>query len=104
MPSHGTSEYLHFAVDRAAGDAWLATFPGMRDVAPASRGFLIRSIRYLAGEAGIPQFLDVGTGMPTADNTHQVAQRIAPQAPTVYTDNHPIGPAHTPALLTSPPG
>jgi len=93
----------NFAVDRAAGDAWLATFPGMRDVARASRGFLIRSIRYLAGEAGIRQFLDVGTGMPTADNTHQVAQRIAPEARIVYVDNDPMVLAHARALLTSTP-
>ena len=93
----------NFAVDRAAGDAWLATFPGMRDVARASRGFLIRSIRYLAGEAGIRQFLDIGTGMPTADNTHQVAQRIAPEARIVYVDNDPMVLAHARALLTSTP-
>ena len=91
----------NFAVDRAAGDAWLATFPGMRDVARASRGFLIRSIRYLAGEAGIRQFLDIGTGLPTADNTHQVAQRIAPEARIVYVDNDPMVLAHARALLTS---
>ena len=91
----------NFAVDRAAGDAWLATFPGMSDVARASRGFLIRSIRYLAGEAGIRQFLDIGTGLPTADNTHQVAQRIAPEARVVYVDNDPMVLAHARALLTS---
>ncbi len=91
----------NFAVDRAAGDAWLATFPGIRDVARASRGFLIRSIRYLAGEAGIRQFLDIGTGLPTADNTHQVAQRIAPEARIVYADNDPMVLAHARALLTS---
>ena len=71
----------NFAVDREAGDAWAATFPGVRDIARASRSFLIRSIRYLAEEAGMRQFLDVGTGLPTADNTHQVAQRIAPRGP-----------------------
>ena len=91
----------NFAVDRAAGDAWLATFPGMRDVARASRGFLIRSIRYLAGEAGIRQFLDIGTGLPTADNTHQVAQRIAPETRIIYVDNDPMVLAHARALLTS---
>jgi S-adenosyl methyltransferase len=56
----------NYAVDRAAGDAWEATFPGMRDVARASRTFLTRSINYLAQDAGIRQFLDVGTGLPTA--------------------------------------
>jgi S-adenosyl methyltransferase len=91
----------NFAVDRAAGDAWAATFPGIRDVARASRGFLIRSIRYLAADAGIRQFLDIGTGLPTADNTHQVAQRIAPEARIVYVDNDPMVLAHARALLTS---
>ena len=93
----------NFAVDRAAGDAWAATFPGMRDIARASRGFLTRSIRYLADDAGIRQFLDVGTGLPTADNTHQVAQRIAPEARIVYVDNDPLVLAHARALLTSTP-
>jgi O-methyltransferase involved in polyketide biosynthesis len=91
----------NFAVDRAAGDAWAATFPGIRDIARASRGFFIRSIRYLAADAGIRQFLDIGTGLPTADNTHQVAQRIAPEARIVYVDNDPMVLAHARALLTS---
>jgi O-methyltransferase involved in polyketide biosynthesis len=91
----------NFAVDRAAGDAWAATFPGVRDIALASRSFLTRSIAYLADDAGIRQFLDVGTGLPTADNTHQVAQRVAPQARIVYVDNDPLVLAHARALLTS---
>jgi len=93
----------NFAVDRAAGDAWSQTFPGMRDVARASRSFLTRSIRYLAEDAGIRQFLDIGTGLPTADNTHQVAQRVAPEARIVYVDNDPLVLAHARALLTSTP-
>jgi O-methyltransferase involved in polyketide biosynthesis len=93
----------NYAVDRAAGDAWEATFPGMRDVARASRTFLTRSINYLAQDAGIRQFLDVGTGLPTADNTHQVAQRVAPEARIVYVDNDPLVLAHARALLTSTP-
>jgi O-methyltransferase involved in polyketide biosynthesis len=93
----------NFAVDRAAGDAWEQTFPGMRDVARASRSFLTRSIAYLTDDAGIRQFLDVGTGLPTAENTHQVAQRIAPQARIVYVDNDPLVLAHARALLTSTP-
>jgi len=93
----------NFAVDRAAGDAWSQTFPGMRDVARASRSFLTRSIRYLAQDAGIRQFLDIGTGLPTADNTHQVAQRVAPEARIVYVDNDPLVLAHARALLTSTP-
>jgi hypothetical protein len=93
----------NFAVDRAAGDAWAATFPGVRDIARASRSFLTRSIHYLARDAGIRQFLDVGTGLPTADNTHQVAQRVAPEARIVYVDNDPLVMAHARALLTSSP-
>ena len=93
----------NFVVDRAAGDAWAATFPSVRDIARASRSFLIRSITYLAADAGIRQFLDVGTGLPTADNTHQVAQRVAPQARIVYVDNDPLVLAHARALLTSTP-
>jgi hypothetical protein len=93
----------NFAVDRAAGDAWETTFPGMRDIARASRSFLTRSIAYLADDAGIRQFLDVGTGLPTAENTHQVAQRVAPQARIVYVDNDPLVLAHARALLTSTP-
>ena len=91
----------NYAVDRAAGDAWAATFPGVRDIARASRDFLIRTIRYLVREAGIRQFLDIGTGLPTADNTHQVAQRMAPEARIVYVDNDPMVLAHARALLVS---
>ena len=93
----------NFAVDRAAGDAWAATCPGVRDIARASRSFLTRSLHYLAAEAGIRQFLDIGTGLPTADNTHQVAQRVAPGARSVYVDNDPLVLAHARALLTSTP-
>ena len=91
----------NYAVDRAAGEEYAKVFPGIVDVARASRSFLTRSISYLAGEAGIRQFLDVGTGLPTADNTHQVAQRIAPAARIVYVDNDPLVLAHARALLTS---
>jgi O-methyltransferase involved in polyketide biosynthesis len=73
------------------------------DVARASRQFLIRSVRYLAGEAGIRQFLDAGTGLPTGDNTHEVAQRVAPQSRIVYVDNDPMVLAHGRALLVSAP-
>ena len=93
----------NYAVDRAAGDGYAQVFPGITDVARASRSFLTRSIRYLAGEAGIRQFLDIGTGLPTADNTHQVAQRIAPGARIVYVDNDPLVLTHARALLTSTP-
>jgi hypothetical protein len=78
-------------------------FPAIYDVTRASRRYLVRVVRFLAGEAGIRQFLDVGTGLPTADNTHQVAQRLAPESRIVYVDNDPIVLAHARALLTSTP-
>ena len=93
----------NYEVDRMAGDEYAKVFPGIVDVARASRQFLTRTIRYLAGEAGIRQFLDVGTGLPTADNTHQIAQRVAPEARIVYVDNDPLVLAHARALLTSTP-
>jgi S-adenosyl methyltransferase len=73
------------------------------DIARADRAFLRRVVRFLAGEAGIRQFLDVGTGLPTHDNTHQVAQRAAPESRIVYVDNDPLVLAHARALLTSSP-
>ena len=93
----------NYEVDQVAGDQYAKVFPGIVDVARAQRGFLARSIVYLAAEAGIRQFLDVGTGLPTADNTHQVAQRVAPEARIVYVDNDPLVLAHARALLTSTP-
>ncbi|MEV4536508.1 SAM-dependent methyltransferase [Asanoa sp. NPDC049518] len=93
----------NFAADRAAGDQYRATFPGVVDLARASRAFLKRSVRYLAGEAGVRQFLDIGTGLPTFDNTHEVAQRIAPDARIVYVDNDPLVLVHARALLVSTP-
>jgi hypothetical protein len=93
----------NYAVDRAAGDEYRATFPGITDVARTSRSFLVRAVRYLAGEAGVRQFLDIGTGLPTADNTHEVAQRVAPESRIVYVDNDPLVLAHARALLTSTP-
>ncbi len=91
----------NFAVDREAGDQFSAIYPGIVDIARADRAFLGRVIRYLAGEAGIRQFLDVGTGLPTADNTHQVAQAVAPESRVVYVDNDPLVLTHARALLTS---
>jgi hypothetical protein len=93
----------NFAADRASGDAIAATFPTIRDSVRENRKFLRRAVRFLAGEAGIDQFLDVGTGLPTADNTHEVAQRITPGSRIVYVDNDPIVLAHARALLTSSP-
>ncbi|MER7456035.1 SAM-dependent methyltransferase [Micromonospora sp. NPDC126480] len=93
----------NFAPDRAVGDQVRAVFPEIVEAARYSRAFLGRAVTYLAAEAGIRQFLDVGTGLPTADNTHQVAQRITPQARIVYVDNDPMVLAHARVLLTSSP-
>lgn len=90
-----------FAVDRELGDQIEAVFPDIVDIARQSRRFLGRAVTYLAGEAGIRQFLDIGTGLPSADNTHQVAQRISPSARVVYVDNDPLVLVHARALLTS---
>jgi hypothetical protein len=94
----------NYPVDREAGDDYRAIYPEIVDVARASRRFLTRAVRYLAGEAGVRQFLDVGTGLPTADNTHEVAQRVAADARVVYVDNDPVVLAHARALLTSTRG
>lgn len=91
----------NFAIDRTIGDMVKQTFPGIVDAARHSRAFLGRAVRFLAGEAGIRQFLDVGTGLPTADNTHQIAQRVAPESCIVYVDNDPMVLAHARVLLTS---
>ena len=91
----------HFAIDRAAGDKLVALLPELAVSARASRAFLRRAVRFLAGEVGIRQFLDIGTGLPTADNTHEVAQSIAPESRIVYVDNDPMVLAHARALLTS---
>jgi hypothetical protein len=93
----------YFPVDRAAGDQYIEVFPGIVDIARASRGFLTRAVRYLAAQAQVRQFLDIGTGLPTADNTHQVAQRVAPESRIVYVDNDPLVLVHARALLTSTP-
>ncbi|WP_343942876.1 SAM-dependent methyltransferase [Pseudonocardia zijingensis] len=93
----------YYPVDKEAGDQYIATFPGIVDIARNMRFFLRRSVRYLAGEAGISQFLDIGTGLPTNDNTHQVAQSANPAARIVYVDNDPTVLAHARALLTSTP-
>src|SRR6266545_1306793 len=93
----------YFPVDRAVGDQILEAFPAIVENARASRAFLVRAVRYLAGEAGIRQFLDIGTGLPTANNTHQVAQAVAPECRIVYVDNDPLVLAHARALLTSSP-
>jgi hypothetical protein len=93
----------NYRVDEEAGDAYTAVFPGIVTIARSSRAFLRRNITYLVAEAGIRQFLDIGTGLPTADNTHEVAQRIAPETRIVYVDNDPMVLAHARALLYSTP-
>src|SRR5919198_5780170 len=94
----------NFPADREVGEQVRTVFPAIVENARASRAFLGRAVRHLAGEAGIRQFLDIGTGLPTANNTHQVAQAIAPESRVVYTDNDPMVLAHARALLTSSPG
>jgi S-adenosyl methyltransferase len=91
----------NYAADRAGAEAWLKIDPGMAFTARANRAFLGRAVRYLAAEAGIRQFLDIGTGIPTAGNTHEVAQAIAPDTRVVYVDYDPVVLAHARALLTS---
>ena len=91
----------NFAADREAGDEFLSIYPGQRDKARAVRHFLARAVRYLVVDEGVRQFLDVGTGLPTADNTHEVAQRLAPESRIVYVDNDPLVLAHARILLTS---
>jgi hypothetical protein len=91
----------HYPVDREVGDQFSAIFPDIIAVARASRAFNARSVRYLAGEAGIRQFLDIGTGLPSANNTHEVAQAVAPECRIVYVDNDPLVLTHAKALLTS---
>jgi S-adenosyl methyltransferase len=91
----------HFAADREVAEKSLASVPSGRIGAREQRGFLGRAVRYLTGEAGIRQFLDIGTGLPTADNVHEVAQETAPSTRVVYVDNDPLVLAHARALLTS---
>ena len=93
----------NFAADREAAERVLAVSPGLRWRIQANRRFLARAVRYLAEDAGIRQFLDIGTGIPSANNTHQVAQEVAPDARIVYVDNDPIVLSHAQALLTSGP-
>jgi hypothetical protein len=93
----------NFAVDRAVGDQIIEAMPHFAEAAVLSRRYLVRAVQFLAGEAGVRQFLDVGTGLPTADNTHEVAQRVAPESRIVYVDNDPLVLAHARALLTTSP-
>ncbi|MFI5895806.1 SAM-dependent methyltransferase [Actinoplanes sp. NPDC051513] len=90
----------NFASDRAAGDEIARRFPSIIDLAVADRAFLKRVVRFFVAEQGIRQILDIGTGLPTADNTHEVAQGIAPATRVVYVDNDPLVLTHARALLT----
>jgi S-adenosyl methyltransferase len=90
----------NFASDRKAAEAGIRAFPGTVQSVRAGRAFLARAVRYLAAEAGIRQFLDIGTGLPTADNAHEVAQAIAPECRVVCVDNDPVVLLHAHALLT----
>jgi hypothetical protein len=91
----------NYAADRAAAEQALKIYPEWAFTARANRAFLGRVARYLTGEVGIRQFLDIGTGIPTAGNLHQVAQEIAPETRVVYVDYDPVVLAHARALLTS---
>jgi hypothetical protein len=93
----------HFAADRETAEKGLAGWPAGRIAARENRAFLGRAVRFLAEEAGIRQFLDIGTGLPTTHNVHEVAQEVAPSARVVYADNDPLVLAHARALLTSSP-
>jgi hypothetical protein len=93
----------NFAADRAAAKYVLEATPVVAQIARADRAFLTSAVGYLAADLGIRQFLDIGTGLPTANNTHEVTQRVAPESRVVYVDNDPIVLAHARALLTSDP-
>ena len=93
----------NFPPDRALGDLIREQIPTISDMARANRAFLDRAVRYLAGEAGIRQFLDIGTGIPTAPNVHQLAQGIDPRCRVLYVDNDPLVLAHARALMSSTP-
>ncbi|KUN09324.1 S-adenosyl methyltransferase [Streptomyces yokosukanensis] len=92
-----------YEIDRKVGDEIAAANPAIRDTARAQRAFLVRAVQHLVRDVGIRQFLDVGTGLPTADNTHEVAQRLLPEARIVYVDHDPVVLVHAEALLTSTP-
>src|SRR5260221_5176889 len=93
----------NYAADREAGDQAIQAYPDIVYSVRANRAFRARTVRYLAREEGIRQFLDIGTGIPTANNTHEVAQSVAPDCRVVYVDNDPVVLSHARALLTSRP-
>jgi hypothetical protein len=100
---YGLGGENHFAVDRAVAEQVLASMPTARTVARENRQFLGRAVRFLAAEAGIRQFLDIGSGLPATDNVHEVAQRADPSCRVVYVDNDPLVLPHARALLISAP-
>ncbi|GAA0933128.1 SAM-dependent methyltransferase [Nonomuraea longicatena] len=96
----------NYAADRTAGDAVAEVYPDIVTMAAQSRQFLIRTVTHLAGDVGVDQYLDIGTGLPTMENTHEVAQRLVPGSRIVYVDNDPLVLVHARALLvnTTPEG
>jgi hypothetical protein len=103
MYDYGLGGKNHFAVDREAFDKAVRSARGLRTGLRENRKFLGRVVRYLAGEAGVRQFLDIGSGLPTVNNVHEVAQQVAPGCRVVYVDNDPMVLAHARALLASGP-
>jgi hypothetical protein len=93
----------YYPIDKEAGDAYAQLSPGVFDLARASRSYLARAVRYVTGEAGVRQFLDIGSGLPSHDPTHEVAQGVAPESRIVYADNDPLVLVHARALLASNP-
>ena len=93
----------NFTVDREIGERLISILPELVDSVRADRQFLARAVEYLAGQEGIRQFLDIGAGLPTAENTHQIAQRMAPESRIAYVDNDPLVLSHARALLTGTP-
>jgi hypothetical protein len=93
----------NFAADREAAEEAIAATPGIVEDVRANRAFLVRSVRFLARERGVRQFLDIGTGLPAAPNTHEAAQAIDPAARIVYVDNDPVVVAHARAMMVSGP-
>src|SRR6266571_4686369 len=91
-----------FAADKAAGEEIGREFPHLAEMARAERAFLVRAVRFLAGPAKIRQYLDIGAGLPAGGNTHEIAQRIAPDSGIVYADNDPAVLMHAKALLGNP--
>src|SRR6202044_1421365 len=100
---YGLGGKNHFAADREVADKIIESWPAVRTAGRENRAFLGRTVRYLAAEKGIRQFLDIGTGLPTTNNVHEVAQDVAPSCHVVYADNDPLVLAHAQALLTSAP-